>query len=127
MKQLLRAAQFEGSNWFDALPHAEMAINNAPILNSDYSAYYLNYGFHTCCEADLFGLHAQQHNAVEHVDELLSRMHSDWNSAYNLMIDLQDDLRFRENARRHAAAKLLPGDLVIVNVRRHASILPNAK
>ena len=86
MKQLLRAAQFEGSSWYDALPHAEMAINNAPILNSDYSAYYLNYGFHPCCEADIFSLHAPQHNAVENADEFLSRMHSDWTSAYNLMI-----------------------------------------
>ena len=46
MNQLLRGAYFNGDNWYDALPLAEMAINNAPLHNSSYSAYYLNYGFH---------------------------------------------------------------------------------
>ena len=48
MKQLLRGAHFNGDNWYDALPLAEMAINNAHLPNSSYSAYYLNYGFHPC-------------------------------------------------------------------------------
>ena len=125
MKQLLRTATFQGSSWFDVLPHAEMAMNNAPILNTDFSAYYLNYGYHPCLEADLFSFHAPQHDQVEPVDEFLSRIHTDWTHAYNLMLDQQDDLRMRENAHRHHAT-LLPGDQVLVNLRKHetASLHP---
>ena len=75
MKQLLCAAQFEGFSWYDVLPHAEMAMNNAPIMNTDFSAYYLNYGYHPCLEADLCSFHAHQHDKFELADEFLSRMH----------------------------------------------------
>ena len=120
MKQLLRAAQFEGFSWYDVLPHAEMAMNNAPIMNTDFSAYYLNYGYHPCLKADLFSFHAHEHDKLELADEFLSRMHQDWTHAYNLMVDAQDDLRMRENKHRHHAM-LLPGDQVLVNLRKHES------
>ena len=54
MKQLLRGADFNGYNWYDVLPLAEMTINNGHFPNSTYSAYYVNYGFHGCCEAEVW-------------------------------------------------------------------------
>ena len=44
MKQLLRGAHFNCDNRYDALSLAEIAINNALLPNSSYSAYYMNYG-----------------------------------------------------------------------------------
>ena len=37
MKQLLRAAKFEGSSWLDVLPHVEMAMNSASLPDSKWS------------------------------------------------------------------------------------------
>ena len=102
-----------------------MAINNAPILDSEFSPYYLNYGFHPCLECDLFSLHAPQHDAEEEAPDFLYRIHSEWEAAQGLMVSLQDDIRFRENRHRHATA-LVPGDLVLVSLKKHetASLFP---
>ena len=74
MKQLLRAAHYNGKNWYDVLPLAEMAINNAPLPNSNHSAFYVNYGFHPCCEADIFNFSALSNDLMENGDDFLSRM-----------------------------------------------------
>ena len=125
MKQLLRIAHFQGSAWIDVLAHAEMAMNNAPILGTDFSAFYLNYGFHPCVEADLFSQVAPQNDAMEPVDAFLARLHSDWTHAYNIMLDLQDDVRFRAAPHRHHTL-FAPGDQVLVNLKKHetASLHP---
>ena len=47
MKQLLRAAQFEGSLWFDILPHVEVAMNSAYIHDSSWIHCYPSYVFHS--------------------------------------------------------------------------------
>jgi transposase InsO family protein len=99
MKQLLRAAHYNGQNWYDVLPLAEMAINNAPLPNSNYSAYYLNYGFHPCCEADLFNFNAPNNDIMENADDFLSRMQQNWRAAYHLMQELRES--GREQANKH--------------------------
>ena len=52
MKQILRAVTYEGSFWYDALPHAEVAMNNAALHASRWTPYYLNFGYHLCFKAD---------------------------------------------------------------------------
>ena len=54
MKQLLRIAYSAGQSWFDALPYAEVAMNSAPIARSKFYAFFINYGFHPCVQADVF-------------------------------------------------------------------------
>ena len=76
MKQLLCGAHFNGDNWYDALPLAKMANNNAPLLNSTYTAYYLNYGFHPCCEADVFNVGHPANGQLEPTDDFILRKHS---------------------------------------------------
>jgi len=39
--------------WNEALTQIEIAINNAPVMNTDYSPYYLTYGYHPAILADL--------------------------------------------------------------------------
>ena len=49
LKQVLRAlveASDGNTRWIDLLTLAEIAINSAPIANTEYSPYYLNYGYH---------------------------------------------------------------------------------
>ena len=38
-KQLLRVAQYQARNWLDVLDTVEMAVNNAPLMETDFSPY----------------------------------------------------------------------------------------
>ena len=85
-----------------------------------------HYGFHQCLEADLFSFHAQQHNQVEPVDEILAQMHLDWTHAHNLVVDLQEDnIQARKSVHRHHAI-FYPSDRVLVGLKKHetASLFP---
>ena len=46
IKQLIRVAQYQDSNWLDVLDIVEMAVNNAPLVETDFSPYYLTFGYH---------------------------------------------------------------------------------
>ena len=48
MKQVFRtlAVVKPGAPWIDLLVLVEIAINSAPIANTEYSHYYLNVGYH---------------------------------------------------------------------------------
>jgi len=101
MKQLLRGAYFNGDNWYDGLPLAEMAINKAPPTNSTYSAYYLNYGFHPCCEADVFNFGHTADDQLEPTDDFISSMHSNWKAAYHMMEEIRGTSSETANKHRH--------------------------
>ena len=53
IEQLLRIAHYENRNWLDLLDMVEMAINNAPLVDTDYSPYFLTYGYHPTFYSDL--------------------------------------------------------------------------
>ena len=55
MKQVLRAllASRPHYQWLTVLYMVEVAINNAPIANTEFSPYYLNYGFHPVFKWDV--------------------------------------------------------------------------
>ena len=40
IKQLLRVAQYQDSNWLDVLDIVDMAVINAPLVETDFSPYY---------------------------------------------------------------------------------------
>ncbi len=40
-------------DWETALPAVEMCINNAPLAGTEYSAYYLNSGYHPTLLEDI--------------------------------------------------------------------------
>ena len=118
MKQLLRIAHLQGSTWYDVLPLCEMAMNNAALPNSHATPFMLNYGFHPCCEADLFNLYAPAHDQMEQLPEFLQRMHRDWCAAYEIMQGLSEDMKTRVDQQRRPA-EMAQGDQVLVNIRRH--------
>ena len=55
MKQALRTLQATRptDHWLQLLTMVEIAINNAPIATTEYSQYYLKYGFHPVFHFDL--------------------------------------------------------------------------
>ena len=44
IQQLLIAATYKDRTWIDMLSVVEFAINNAPLVQMDYSPFFLNYG-----------------------------------------------------------------------------------
>ena len=53
INQLLRVAQYQDRNWIDVLDIVKMAVNNAPLVETDFSPYYLTYGYHPTFYHDL--------------------------------------------------------------------------
>ena len=49
----LRVAQYQYRNWLDVLDIVEMAVNNAHLVETDFSPYYLMYGYHPTFYHDL--------------------------------------------------------------------------
>ena len=56
VKQCLRFAHHEGLHWYNALDMVEMTINNAPIGDTPYSPYFLNYGYDPCITPNVWYL-----------------------------------------------------------------------
>ena len=40
IKQLLQIAKYQDSNWLDVLDIVDMAVINAPLVETDFSPYY---------------------------------------------------------------------------------------
>ena len=120
MKQLLRSAEMEGSCWFDILPHAEMAMNNAALPGTDLTPFYLNAGYHPCFEADVFSMHAARNEQEEDVTQFSARLHRDWLVTYKYMTQHQELTVARIDPKRRTP-ELSPGDLVLVSLRTHES------
>ena len=95
-----------------------MAINNAPLPNSCISPFFLNYGFHPCCEADLFNLHAPAHDLVEDLPAFLQRIHRDWCAAHEVMLCLSEDTKVRIDERRRPT-EISVGAQVLINLWKH--------
>ena len=53
IKQLLRVAKYQDRNWFDVLDIVDMAVNNAPLVETDFYPYYLTFGYHPTLYHDL--------------------------------------------------------------------------
>ena len=55
MKQVLRilAAQKHTSDWMELLTIVEIAINYAHLATTEYSPFYLHYGYHPIFQWDL--------------------------------------------------------------------------
>ena len=83
MKQVLRtlAASRSTGNWVPLLSLVEKQINHAPIATTEFSPFYLNYGFHHIFQFDVpmterDPLPAEQLH--EHVPQFLKQMQVTW-------------------------------------------------
>ena len=75
MQQILRIAQLDNQHWYNALPLAEIAINNAPIRETPYTHFYLNTCFHLCFTADVFNFHNPSDDTTENANDYIHSLH----------------------------------------------------
>ena len=62
--------------WIDLLPVIEFAVNSTPNCMTDYTGFYLNYGFHPLHPLQL--LDSPDHTNVENVVRFTSRLQGDF-------------------------------------------------
>ena len=79
VKQTLRTlhATRQAVPWVKLLPLVEIAINNAPIANTEFSPYYLNSGSHPIFHFDVLP-DTSQTVSLEPVARFVQRLHADW-------------------------------------------------
>ena len=97
--QLMRVAEYEHRKWFDVVDMVEMAINNAPLLDSEYSAFYINYGFYPAMYLDLPSSSVPLLTLAEETKLFISRLRADWKHISSLFTEQR--LRMAERANRH--------------------------
>jgi len=98
--------------WNEALTQVEMAINNAPVMGTEFSPYYLNFGFHPAIIADL--PRQLKDPADEDIDEFANRMTLMYEHFARILQAEQKRVANRENSGREPTNYQV-GDLVMVN------------
>ena len=77
IQQLLRVAQYEDRQWLDVLDIVEMAVNNAYLVDSDFSPFYLTYGFHPTFYQDLPPYSGTRERMRKHHQQFIDRLLAD--------------------------------------------------
>ena len=101
--------------WEEKLPLVEMCINNSNLFHSEYSPFYLNYGFHPCVVGDVFEQNLSSH--VEDVEEFVNRMNKDLERITGIMGEAQRSMKDQADEER-LPVEFHPGDLVLFNQSR---------
>ena len=78
IKQLLRVSQYQDRNWLDVLEIVEMAVNNAPFVETDFSPFYLTCGYHPTFYHDLPEFTGAEKRMNEQPRQFLARLLADW-------------------------------------------------
>ena len=121
MKQALRTLQATRptEHWLSLLTLVEIAINNAPIATTEYSPYYLNYGFHPVFHFDLPDAKPPPSDRrLEPLSRFLVRMQTDWEAiAKVFQANQQRTSRFAN--QRRLDYQFTVGQQVLVSQRHH--------
>jgi hypothetical protein len=122
LKQVLRALLLERpwENWLDLIGLAEIAINSAPIANTEYSPFYLNCGYHPAFWWDLpeGGILPEEIPRNEAVRVITRRMSEDWKAVRGAFEKEQRRVNEYANKKR-ANNQFQLGQDVLINRRRH--------
>ena len=119
IKQLLRVAQYQYRNWLDVLDIVEIAVNNAPLVETDFSTYYLTYGYHHTFYHDLPEFTGAEKRMKEQPRQFLARLLAYWNHVSEIFRKNQD--RYVQRANKHIKAhRFHVGDPVLVSAAKHA-------
>ena len=98
---------------------AEIAINGAPIANTEYSPFYLNFGHHPVFWWDLPDRHEPGSGAKnEAVRGMVHRMKDDWRMVL-AAFKKEHDRAAAYADRRRAEYQFNDGQDVLINRRRH--------
>ena len=85
IKQVLRVAQYQDRNWLDVLE-----VSNAPLVETDFSTYYLTYGYHNTLCHDIPGFTGAKRRMKELPRQFLARLLADWNHVSEILRKNQD-------------------------------------
>jgi len=110
--QLLRVAQAHGVTWEDALPQIEIALNNAAILNTEFTPYLLTYGYHPTFLGELPD--TAQIQVHEETREFVKRIQEMYDQFSRILQDRRNQQLQHENRDRQPTT-YQPGDKVMIN------------
>ena len=91
MKTLLRIAQLHQQEWYDVLPMPEIAMNAAPIPPTEYSPFFLKYGFEPVLVPDVFSAEQAANSRTESIKEFTDRLKSQWKVTKKLLKELKEE------------------------------------
>ena len=101
IKRLLRVAQYQDRNWLDVLDIVEMAVNNATLEETDFSPYYLTYGYHPTFYHDLQEFTGAEKRMKEQPRQFVARLLADWNHVYEIFRKTKTGMCNGPNTSRH--------------------------
>ena len=102
IKQLLRVVRYQDKNWLDVLDIVEITVNNAPLVETNCSPYYLTYGYHHTFYHDLPEFTGAEKRMKEQPRQFLTRLLADWNHVSEIFRKNQD--RYVQRANKHIKA-----------------------
>ena len=96
-----------------------MTVNNAPLVETDFSPYYLTYGYHPTFYHELPEFTGAEKRMKEQPRQFLARLLADWKHVSEIFRKNQD--RYVQRANKHIKAhRFHVGDLVLVSAAKHA-------
>ena len=107
-------------NWLRLLDFVEIAINNAPIANTELSPFYLNLGYHPHFFFDIpnFEEDRLQGENTHTIKEWLKQLKSDWSFVFRALYHEQARAEEFGNCKR-AHYEFKVGQAILINQRKH--------
>ena len=94
----------------------EIIINNAPIGNTPYSSYFLNYGFDPCIIPDVWDDNLPINNPIlQTPQQFMDQLNYNWKVARSAFKKMKTERKKYYDAKREPANFKL-GDLVLVKI-----------
>ena len=119
MKQVFRTLIAQGRLWYDMLDSVEIAMNSAPVAWTDYSPYYLTYGYHPTFLHDLpVDWVIPWQARYETARDFVHRMRSDWKTVRKAFKHQQEKVAAQAN-RHRTDHPFMVGDQVLLNMTKH--------
>ena len=67
-----------------------MAVNNAPLMETDFSPFYLTYGYHPTLYHDIPEFTGAEKRMKEQPRQFLARLLADWKHVSEIIRKIQD-------------------------------------
>jgi transposase InsO family protein/predicted aspartyl protease len=120
---------FAQDDWYDALPGAEIAINNRNAASTGVSPFFLQHGYHI----DPLNLHAElteedvRRSPVQKADMIIRKLKDAREWAQSAMASAQQVMEEVTNRRRSQAPSFNPGDKVWLDLKNIRTNRPTKK
>jgi hypothetical protein len=126
LEQYIRIfCDYQQSNWFDILPLAEFAYNNAKHSSTEVSLFFANYGFNPKCQLKLINSTGQAINpTAEHIVEKYKKIHKEITEHLK---EAQEKQKKYYDINHKEAPPFAVGDLVWLSRRNITTTRPSSK